>query len=874
MYYKKLYIRDFGIFSNQNLNNISKNLVVIGGKNRAGKSTFLKLLRYLPYGLPRKDSIPPADNKYYIEAELEKENKSYNLFLNGYSSPEVIDQKQNHHSAAELFNRLDQLSYQQLFSISLDELQHLSKIAKGEKQKKRLFSILLGAGFSELVRVPELADKYFNNAKNIGGTLGDPAVASFKPYYNQIKTAEENRDQALLEIKEFTKKREELAQSQENLNLKKQKIERLENKYLLLDLLKNNYSELEELEKMELELAKMALDSSDLNSDNLNQNGLFLKKINNLLSFIKSQSKKIKSFQKKEEVLKEKVKNYQLHKDKIANNYQLLKAEVKSLNSSWENPLQQLENINTDLLKEQDLNKKLRKFEKLNSEIEGLQREINDLNAEIEANSSELEALDYENPAAVLKKSYLILAFSLISLSSSVFVDFNQLRYLSVIIALAAFIYYSSNYKSSSLKKQNADKIKAENKAKNNKLVELKQQQKQRLEELNKIEAEIDNYAQILGIAESDYLTFLDSYFREIRDKKRRYQNLQVEEKENKEKRKELEKSLLQLRSLITNIDGYCNLNLDSGENRNLIENFSSLFKDFNLVTDLFTLSENYLSQKSQLEHTLKSSHKIKKALSQKNGKNNYYQSFVKLYREFSSLNAVEGKKKSLSEKLSELKREKSDLEEKITTLKNRIAELSTSTKIEKAQQEIDRAQTALEKKAEHYAVNKSVYFILKKLRSKMIEKAEKELLKPAAEILNRISGDHYKALETAADIEQTDFEIIAKNGSKYNSVEQLSRGSLEQLFLAVRISRIKEIEPPLPIVLDDSFVNFDRSHLYNTAKLISELADRHQIFILSCHPHLISYISQLSDSAQYWKLESGRFELSNQDKLIDYLQH
>ena len=60
------------------LNNLSSNLVVIGGKNRAGKSTFLKLLRYLPFGLPRDNSIPPAKKEYYIEAELEKENKIYN----------------------------------------------------------------------------------------------------------------------------------------------------------------------------------------------------------------------------------------------------------------------------------------------------------------------------------------------------------------------------------------------------------------------------------------------------------------------------------------------------------------------------------------------------------------------------------------------------------------------------------------------------------------------------------------------------------------------------------------------------------------------------------------------------------------------------
>ena len=219
MHYKNLYIRDFGIFKNQNLKDISKNLVVIGGKNRAGKSTFLKMLRYLPFGLPQNNSSPPASSQYYIEAELEKEEKNYNLFLNGYSKPEVLTDKKEQHSSSELFNHLDQLTYQQLFSISLDELQHLSKIAKGKKKEKRLFSILMGAGFSELIRVPEIADKYFNYAKKIGGILGDPAVADFKPYYNELKEAEQSRDQALLEIKEFNQKRDEVELSQEKLSI-------------------------------------------------------------------------------------------------------------------------------------------------------------------------------------------------------------------------------------------------------------------------------------------------------------------------------------------------------------------------------------------------------------------------------------------------------------------------------------------------------------------------------------------------------------------------------------------------------------------------------------------------------------------------------
>ena len=48
----------------------------------------------------------------------------------------------------------------------------------------------------------------------------------------------------------------------------------------------------------------------------------------------------------------------------------------------------------------------------------------------------------------------------------------------------------------------------------------------------------------------------------------------------------------------------------------------------------------------------------------------------------------------------------------------------------------------------------------------------------------------------------------------------------------------------------------------------------KHQIFVLSCHPQLISYISEITDSAQYWKLEAGEFELSNQEKLITHLSY
>lgn len=867
MYYKNLYIRDFGIFNNQNLNDISKKLVVIGGKNRAGKSTFLKLLRYLPYGLPNNNSIPPASNQYYIEAELENNNKRYNLFLNGYSKPEVIDQNQKQYTTADLFNNLDPLSYRHLFSISLDELQDLSKIAKGKKKEKRLYSILLGAGFSELVKVPEIADKYHNNAKNIGGLLGDPAVASFKPDYNEIKSAEEMRDEALLEVKEFSQKREDLKQNQQKLKNIKQKLKKLENDYFLLDLLKNNYSELEKIEAMKIKLTKSAA-PANFNSDNLDSE----EKMDELLLFIKSHSKHIKSYYQKEEVLKEKINNYQLQKNKLENDFQILITEIQNLNSSWQEPLKTIEKMNLDLIEENKLNQLLAKYRKLNAEIEKNKTEINNLKLEAAENESELEDIKFTKPETILKRSYIIITFSFISLAASFFINFNQLRYLSLIIALVAFIYYSSNYKSARLQSERAEKIKTENQRKNNRIQEINIELNKKVEQLDQIKIKLKNYAQILGIAENDYLNFIDSYFREIKDKKRRYKKLKIEEKENKKKRTELEESIETIRQLISNSAKYCRLDLRTDSVSQIIENSDLLFRDLNLLIDLVELSENYLSKKAQLKSTLRASDKIKTALN-KEGKDQF-KSFVKLYQEFSSLAAVEKKKNLLSEEITLSKQNKNDLVKEITTLKNKINKLSTSTKIEKAQQKIDQAQNNLEKKAKNYAVNKSVSFILKKLRSRMIEKAEKELLKPAADILSTMTNQHYRDLKTTADLDQSDFKIITENGREFESVQQLSRGSLEQLFLAVRISRIKEINPPLPIVLDDSLVNFDHSHLYNTAELISKLSNRNQIFILTCHPHLVAYINEITDSAQYWKLESGEFELSDNKELINYLNY
>ena len=44
---RRLHIGDFGIIRNQTLDDLGQGLVVIGGPNRAGKTSFMQVLRYL-----------------------------------------------------------------------------------------------------------------------------------------------------------------------------------------------------------------------------------------------------------------------------------------------------------------------------------------------------------------------------------------------------------------------------------------------------------------------------------------------------------------------------------------------------------------------------------------------------------------------------------------------------------------------------------------------------------------------------------------------------------------------------------------------------------------------------------------------------------
>ncbi len=94
--------------------------------------------------------------------------------------------------------------------------------------------------------------------------------------------------------------------------------------------------------------------------------------------------------------------------------------------------------------------------------------------------------------------------------------------------------------------------------------------------------------------------------------------------------------------------------------------------------------------------------------------------------------------------------------------------------------------------------------------------------------------------------------ELENENGTKIKKWEHLSRGTKEQLYLALRLGYASNyskdkttLEPngraDLPLIIDDAFVNFDAKRTKNALKCLLEFSKTNQVLFFTCHTEMIS---------------------------------
>ncbi|MGV8979792.1 ATP-binding protein [Clostridium sp.] len=961
----QLDIRDFGVFQGELLENLGGGIIVVGGANRSGKTSLMQILRNIPYGFPQNSNLPPPKFQYDVRCDLELEKgNEVNILLKGFSSPEIVYRNIENNVASKSLYNIDKATYRELFTISLDELNKSS-----DKEDSNLQSMLLGAGFKHIVKIPSIAKELRGIANTIGGTRGNPSTKMFKPYTENIKRGVEGRKKSILLLDTFVQKKNILSKLLETISSKEEQLHYSNDNMIKLEMLKHNYQLNESKRKLEGELESYTFKLEDIKEYNIEKaKELKIQYIKTLeqynsdnYEFQRETSKDprikelllenkgfINSFYNGVSGIKEKNKNLLIIKKEYYEKTQDLMNKIRKANINWTS-FDIVQEINCDEVQVAILNGHIEKFRKI--EVERVECNKNLKDFKIQKEILEKQIGPYNSEAYTKKYFYFTLFFIILGLALF-FIDelLGCLIIISGVIGTALYLFVNHSNSKLILNRN------AETKAGIDKIDVVFNKTSGELKILDEAMSEMNNimdeYRDILKldvrVSEGDIkenfkiVAFLKDEISgyNLLEKKLNIEFTALSETLNKiivvlNKFNEFNakgSEVVGFKGIDIDIIGdICNdivLKVEGLYKYSILgdkteKSFSKLnilqqeIYDFlegshlggnnpqknnceNIIVSLenyICMGEKYIKYTNQQKDLKIMKDKLLQGVKSQRIKNILYNEkidFAKigdgnlkidnedekllkivedLYKQHPGIDELNYDYEVLNTEIKALLGEIDILKNEKQTIKDELRALNSDEKLLEYDKGITEARAQLRPLAERYAVYNTAALFLEKIRERFLVNTKDKLLKGASDILSEITSGEYKDIMPMENIMQGDFKTILRDESIVESSKQLSRGTKEQLFLAVRISRIKEIMPRLPVILDDSFVNFDIAHTKNTVKALVQLSKTHQIFVLTCHSTLVELIREQCVQSQYFKLEKGRFTKSIGEDLSEYLK-
>ncbi|MCT4535056.1 AAA family ATPase [Halodesulfovibrio sp.] len=202
--------------------------------------------------------------------------------------------------------------------------------------------------------------------------------------------------------------------------------------------------------------------------------------------------------------------------------------------------------------------------------------------------------------------------------------------------------------------------------------------------------------------------------------------------------------------------------------------------------------------------------------------------------------------------------REQEELRQKLIQAKVEQEKLTSME--EQAQQ---RAQSeALKEEANGFAKDWARYRITEHLLSRARERFEREqqpeVVKQAGKFFQTITKGAYSGV--FKPLGEESIFALAQDGTR-REPEELSRGTVEQLYLSLRLGHIlrhSQQNEPLPVIMDDIMVNFDPTRAKSTAETIAELAKHNQVFLFTCHPQTVDLMQEYAENPAVFTVQNG----------------
>ena len=351
----------------------------------------------------------------------------------------------------------------------------------------------------------------------------------------------------------------------------------------------------------------------------------------------------------------------------------------------------------------------------------------------------------------------------------------NNLNKLNLLFNKFSIELEKNNLKNK-IKEENKEKIKNKIEEKNNLIKNSTKNIKLNSEKNNLIKNRKINYL-ILFLIPVEIITFI---FYLIKNKR-------IKNEENIEK----EKIDKELKEKITILNS--EINLLEEDTKKLEKEIKQEKED---IIFKFNLDKQDISKELEININIEEKDKIEKEL------------------EYSNKKIVEYKLE-----LNGLKYEENEVNDKLED------SISKEEEYENLQEQLDE----LEEKNKYILATKE---LLEKAYEKMKNNVTPKFTQNLSNIASNISNGKYKKVI----FDEEKGLVVELETGEYISANRLSIGTIDELYLSLRLSMLDEISSEkMPIILDEAFAYFDDERLKNCLIFLAEQSEKHQIIILTC---------------------------------------
>lgn len=171
-----------------------------------------------------------------------------------------------------------------------------------------------------------------------------------------------------------------------------------------------------------------------------------------------------------------------------------------------------------------------------------------------------------------------------------------------------------------------------------------------------------------------------------------------------------------------------------------------------------------------------------------------------------------------------------------------RLASATSTVDAAEAAQRREAAQAALARCAHEALVLHAQHSLLQAALDRRAAAAEQMLLRRIGEVFQAITGGAHAGVAVEDAGAGPVMMALEADGTTRKQLDQLSEGTCDQLYLALRIAALEDYAasaPPLPFIVDDVLQTFDDPRTIATLHALLALSEHVQVIALTHHPHV-----------------------------------